>query len=150
MAAEKLAAKNTSLEFRVAGNVAPRISARPECRRLKFLGRVPRDQIAGEYQQADVFVLPSLAEGSAEVTYEALAAGLPVITTRASGSVVRDRVEGRIVPERDPAALADAIEQVVGDRALRDRMAVAARARARDYTWPRYGERLIGALRSMT
>ena len=49
-----------------------------------------------------MFVLPSLAEGSAEVTYEAIAAGVPVVTTRAAGSVVRDGIEGRIVPERDP------------------------------------------------
>jgi glycosyltransferase involved in cell wall biosynthesis len=149
MAAEKLAAKNIRCEFRVAGNVPPEIARRTECRHLNFLGRVPRERIAEEYQQADVFVLPSLAEGSAEVTYEALAAGLPVITTRAAGSVVRDGIEGRIVPERDADALADAIEQLVEDRTLRDRMALAARARARDFTWERYGERLVNALHSM-
>jgi glycosyltransferase involved in cell wall biosynthesis len=71
----------------------------------------------------------------AEVTYEALACGLPVVTTRATGSVVRDRREGRIVPERDPKALADAIEQIVEDGALRDQLAIAARQRAHEFTW---------------
>ncbi|HAO78232.1 MAG TPA: hypothetical protein DCQ92_04485 [Verrucomicrobia subdivision 3 bacterium] len=146
LAAEKLAAKNIRCEFRVAGNVSPQIARRMECKHLNFLGRVPRERIAEEYQRADVFVLPSLAEGSAEVTYEALAAGLPVITTRAAGSVARDGIEGRIVPERDANALADAIEQLVEDRTLRDRMAKAARERARDFTWEKYGERLISAL----
>jgi glycosyltransferase involved in cell wall biosynthesis len=150
LAAEKLAAKNIRCEFRVAGNVSPQIARRTECKHLNFLGRVPRERIAEEYQQADIFVLPSLAEGSAEVTYEALAAGLPVITTRAAGSVARDGIEGRIVPERDSNTLADAIEQLVEDRALRDRMATAARERARDYTWEKYGERLVKALHSMT
>jgi glycosyltransferase involved in cell wall biosynthesis len=150
LAAEKLAAKNIRCEFRVAGNVSPQIARRTECKHLNFLGRVPRERIAEEYQRADVFVLPSLAEGSAEVTYEALAAGVPVITTRAAGSVARDGIEGRIVPERDSNTLADAIEQLVEDRALRDRMATAARERARDYTWEKYGERLVKALHSMT
>jgi glycosyltransferase involved in cell wall biosynthesis len=148
LAAEKLAAKNIRCEFRVAGNVTSEIARRTECRHLKFLGRVPRERIAEEYQTADIFVLPSLAEGSAEVTYEALAASLPVITTRAAGSVVRAGIEGCIVPERDAEALAIAIEQLVTDRALRDRMALAARERARDYTWERYGERLVAALNS--
>ena len=147
-AAEKLAAKNIHCEFRVAGNVPPQIARRPDCRLLNFLGRVPRERIAEEYLLADVFVLPSLAEGSAEATYEALASGLPVITTRAAGSVVRDGIEGRIVPERDASALADAIEELVGNRALRDQMALAARERARDYTWEKYGGRLISALNS--
>jgi glycosyltransferase involved in cell wall biosynthesis len=146
MAAEKLVARNIRCEIRVAGNVTREIARRMECRHLHFLGRVPRERIAAEYQQADVFVLPSLAEGSAEVTYEALAAGVPTITTRAAGSVVRDGIEGRIVPERDAIALAEAIEELVENRALRERMGVAARERARDYTWERYGERLVAAL----
>lgn len=149
MAAEKLTAKNIRCEFRVAGNVSPQIARRTECKHLNFLGRVPRERIAEEYQQADIFVLPSLAEGSAEVTYEALAAGLPVITTRAAGSVVRDGIEGRIVPERNADALADAIGQLVEDRPLRERMAAAARERARDYTWEKYGGRLVSAFNDL-
>jgi len=53
------------------------------------------------------------------------------------------------VPERDPETLAAAIEQLVEDRALRDRMAVAARERAQDYTWERYGERLLMTLKTL-
>jgi glycosyltransferase involved in cell wall biosynthesis len=150
MAAERLLDSGKTFEFRVAGNVQPRVAAQSICRRLNFLGRVPRTEIAREFTTADVLVLPSLAEGSAEVTYEALACGLPVITTKAAGSVVRDGVEGRIVPERDPMALAEAIREVVEDRNKRDRMAHAARERARDYTWEKYGERLVMALRGFS
>ena len=149
MAAEKLISRGLNYEFRVAGNVTDQVRRQPVCRHLNFLGRVARDRIHQEFQQADVFVLPSLAEGSAEVTYEAIAAGVPVVMTRAAGSVARDAIEGRIVPERDPDALADAIEQIVEDRALRDRMALAARERARDYTWEQYGERLVAALQGL-
>src|SRR6266446_5101169 len=66
MAAEKLRSQGGSYEFRVAGNVSSRIASQRVCRHLTFLGRIPRDQIQEEFAAADVFVLPSLAEGSAE------------------------------------------------------------------------------------
>ncbi|MEQ1751410.1 MAG: glycosyltransferase family 4 protein [Prosthecobacter sp.] len=149
MAAEKLNAQGFHYEFRVAGHVTEQVRQQPICRYLNFLGRIPRDCIHEEFQQADLFVLPSLAEGSAEVTYEALAAALPLVVTKAAGSVVRDGVEGIIIPERDPHALGDAIHKIIEDRALRSRMASASRERARDFTWEKYGERLVGALKGM-
>jgi glycosyltransferase involved in cell wall biosynthesis len=149
MAAERLSAEGRKYEFRVAGHASPEVTGQSVCRHLTFLGRVPRDRITEEFQQADVFVLPSLAEGSAGATYEALASGVPVVTTRSSGSVVRDGVEGRIVAERDHVALAEAITQLTDDRPLREQMAAAARERAADYTWERYGERLLAALQDM-
>jgi glycosyltransferase involved in cell wall biosynthesis len=147
-ASEVLQDRGRLYEFRMAGEVTQRIARLRECRHLSFLGRVPRDRIQAEFASADVFVLPALAEGSAEATYEALAAGLPVITTEAAGSVVRHGVDGWIVPERDSVALAQAIERVVGDRRSRGRMSLAARERAREYTIERYGERLVAALQT--
>lgn len=145
-AANRLLAAGRKYEFRVAGNVTDTVRRHPECRNLTFLGRVPRDRIHEEFQRADLFVLPSLAEGSAEVTYEALAAGVPQVVTPATGSVARDRIEGRVVPERDPEALAAAIEASIEDRSWRDAAGAASRERAREYTWEEYGERLIEAL----
>lgn len=136
-------------EFRVAGNVSSQIREHEFTRQLNFLGRVPRTEVQNEYARADVFVLPSLLEGSAEVTYEALAAGVPVVTTEASGSVVRDGVEGFIVPAGDVDALASRVEQIIEDRNLRERMAQAARERARDYTWAKYAERLLAVFSSV-
>ncbi len=148
-AAALLAEGGHHYEFRVAGNVAPSIATREDCRHLRFLGRLPRDQIREEFRRADLFVLPSLAEGSAEAIYEALAAGLPVVATRSTGSVLRDRQEGRLVPERDAEALAEAIEEIISDRVMRDRMARSGKERAYEFTWERYGERLLTALRSL-
>jgi len=146
-AAEKLLVRRVRCEFRVAGNVERSVANQEQCRHLNFLGRVPRAKIRGEFAVADVLVLPSLAEGSAETTYEALACGVPVVTTPEAGSVVRDGIDGRIVPSRDPEALANAIAEIVEDRQKRERMSRAARDRAHDYTWERYGERLLAALR---
>jgi glycosyltransferase involved in cell wall biosynthesis len=148
MAAEKLVAHGMRYEFRVAGNVQLSVASQKQCRYLTFLGRVPRAEMAREFDGADLFVLPSLAEGSAEATSESLACGVPVITTREAGSVVRDGIEGRIVPSRDPEALANAIAEIVEVREKRERMSHAARELARDYTWDRYGERLIATLKS--
>jgi glycosyltransferase involved in cell wall biosynthesis len=150
MAAQRLTIKGRRYDFRVAGNASPAIVRRPECASLTFLGRVPRDEMYQEYRSADLVVLPTLAEGSAEVIYEALAAGVPVITTPSAGSVVRDLIEGRIIAERDPGALASAIEQLVEERTLRNQMAEAARERAQDYTWERYSDRFVATLKAFT
>jgi glycosyltransferase involved in cell wall biosynthesis len=150
MAAEKLIARGLRYEFRIAGNVEPSIANQEICRHLTFLGRVPRDEMATEFAKADLFVLPSLAEGSAEVIYEALACGLPVVTTPEAGSIVRDGIEGRIVPSRDAEALADAISEINRDRGKRTAMANAAQQRARDFTLEKYGERLVAALKEMS
>ena len=147
MAAQKLS--HRSYEFRVAGGVSDVVRKHRLTQGLSFLGRVPRSDIQQEYAKADIFVLPTLAEGSAEVTYEALAAGLPVITTEAAGSVIRDGIEGFIIPERDPEALANRIEELVENRELRDRMAIAARERAKSYTWDKYADRLLAVLQAV-
>jgi glycosyltransferase involved in cell wall biosynthesis len=131
---------------RVVGPVQRALRAHPAFAGLELAGQVPRARVREEFLRADLFVFPTLAEGCALVHLEALACGLPVVTTPACGSVVRDGVEGFIVPPRDPAALADRVARVLADRRLREDMSRAARARAREYTWARYADRLFAAL----
>lgn len=76
-------------------------------------GAVPRSLMAEQYQWADVFCFPSITEGSAAVTYEAIASGLPVITTPNAGSIVRDGLDGFIVPIRDANGLARAMSEYI-------------------------------------
>jgi len=109
----------------------------PGVRTVGFLGAP-----AAAYQQADIFVFPSIEEGSALVTDEAMACGLPVVTTPNAGSVVRDGVEGFIVSIRDPDALAERIDQLRSDADLRREMGYAARTRATQFTWEIRGETL--------
>ncbi|MBE9166969.1 glycosyltransferase family 4 protein [Pleurocapsales cyanobacterium LEGE 06147] len=80
---------------------------------LELLGQVPRSQIMEHYAWADVFLLPSICEGSATATYEALACGLPVITTPNTGSVVRDGLDGYVVPVRDVDAISEKLELLI-------------------------------------
>lgn len=131
-------------ECRVVGPVAIREPHRGRlARRLHFLGLVPRNQIAAQYQWADVFVLPTLLEGSATVVYEALACGLPVVTTPNAGSVVRDAIDGYVVPVRDSNAIADRLTRLRDNPDLCAFMSANARRRAAEHSWEKYAERLI-------
>ena len=105
---------------------------------VELLGRVPHAEVPDAMANADVFVFPSLFEGSAVVTYEALACGLPCIVTPSSGSVARNGVDGIVVPPGDVEALAGAMVRLGTDEELRGRLAVNARTRAEAFDWPRY------------
>jgi starch synthase len=104
--------------------------------------------LAEIYRRADVFAFPSLHEGSALVSYEALASGLPVIATPNTGSVVRDGVEGFLVPVGEIEPLAERLLELYRNPERRMEMACAARRRAEEFSWTAYGERLAAAVRS--
>ncbi|OFW16284.1 MAG: hypothetical protein A3F70_03725 [Acidobacteria bacterium RIFCSPLOWO2_12_FULL_67_14] len=105
-------------------------------------GNLVQPQLAALFSTADVFVFPSLSEGSAVVVYEALASGLPCIVTAESGSVVRDGIEGFLVPSRNVAAICDRLQRLYHDPEMRQRMARAARVRASEFTWATYHHKI--------
>jgi glycosyltransferase involved in cell wall biosynthesis len=142
----KLLKSNTIEVHLVGGSNLPLASQKILERHCHLWGQVPRSEAANFFREADIFVFPSIAEGSATVCYEALAAGLPVITTPNSGSVVRNGIDGFIVPIRDPQGLAEKINLLAGNPNLRKEMGVNAMDRAKDFTVERYGERLVGAI----
>lgn len=104
--------------------------------RIELAGARGQAEVQAALREAALFVLPCAvaADGNRDgipvALMEAMAAGAPVVSTRVSG--VPELVgadEGVLVDERDPAALADALERLLGDAALRDRLAAAARAK---------------------
>lgn len=108
---------------------------------VRFLGW--RDDIEDLYRTCDAFVFPSVEEGSAYVTYEAMAAGLPVITTPNSGWVGRHEEHGLEIEIRNPEQLADALRRLHQNPAKRKNWGENARELIEsDYTWDRYGERI--------
>lgn len=109
---------------------------------FRHVRNTPHHEIHKIFQTADVFVYPSLHEGSAIATYEALASGLPVITTPNSGSVVRNGEDGFIVPPRSAEVLMEKILLLYSDKELRQSMGRSARERAKDFTWKHYRLRL--------
>ncbi len=113
---------------------------------VEWLGRMSHASVAERMASADVFVFPSLFEGSATVTYEAMACGLPCIVTAEAGSVVRHGSDGLIVPARDVPALAEAIERLGADPSLRAACSASARAQAVAHDFPRYHNGVIDAV----
>lgn len=146
-AATRLAGKAT---FRMVGPIAVNAARRRQIgEKLDLVGPTPRSQIMAHFRWADIFFLPSVCEGSATVTYEALAAGLPVVTTPNAGSVVRDDVEGFICAAGDTDAFCDRLARFAKDRALLATMSRQAVARAGHYDIASYGTRLLEALRPL-
>jgi glycosyltransferase involved in cell wall biosynthesis len=95
--------------------------------------------------QATVYVFPSRLEGSAKTVYEAAACGLPAITTREAGDVVRDGIEGMIVQPGDVDAIAGALDYLYRHPEIAKRMGAAARQRVvENFTWDHYRTRLLG------
>lgn len=96
---------------------------------VRFLGYQSSDQVRALLQRSDVFVLPSFAEGVPVVLMEAMASGVPVVTTRIAGvpELVEDGQSGLLVPPGDVDALAAAITRLLDDGDLRDRMGAAGR-----------------------
>ncbi len=100
--------------------------------------------MAPYFAEADVFVLPSLMEGSAKAVYEAMAAGLPAIVTPHTGSVIEDGVDGLVVPPADAESLAAALGRLIADRTLRERLGERARQTAQGYSWEVYARAVAG------
>jgi glycosyltransferase involved in cell wall biosynthesis len=96
--------------------------------------------------QGSVYIFPTRLEGSAKTIYEAAACGLPMITTREAGDVVRDGVEGIIVQPGDVDAIAAAIEHLYRHPEIVASMSAAARQRVvENFTWDHYRTRLLAA-----
>lgn len=105
------------------------VTARGLGTRVTFLGYRSQAEVAGELAQADVLVLPSFAEGVPVVLMEAMAAQVPVITTRIAGvpELVEDKISGRVVPPGDVDAFTEALDQVLGNRDLQRDYGIAGR-----------------------
>jgi glycosyltransferase involved in cell wall biosynthesis len=106
---------------------------------------MPLDDLIHYYQQASMFVFPSLVEGAARVVQEAMACGVPVITTPHAGSVIQDGVDGFIVPIRDVDALCECILELYHHPDRRAAMGKEARRTAeREFAPRRYDDGLLG------
>jgi len=109
---------------------------------VTFHGRTGRDEAVAWYRRSHVFVLPTLSDGFAITQLEAMAHGLPVIATPNCGEVVRDGVDGFVVPPRDVEALVQAFRKYLANLELIKTQRTAALVKARQFTLPRLAENL--------
>jgi glycosyltransferase involved in cell wall biosynthesis len=112
------------------------------------LGMVPHDQLVGLYERAAIVACPSHREGFGVVCAEAMAYGRAVVATPVGGmrDLLEDGVTGLLVPPRDPTALRAALQRLLADRELRQRLGQAARERARArLSWPAVTDATVAA-----
>lgn len=110
-----------------------------------------RPILAQMYRECDVFVFPTLLEGMGLVVLEAMACGLPVIVTaNGPGDIVRDGIDGFVVPSRDEEAICDRLERLYRDPELRAEMGRNACARAHEFSWSAYTNRILDVLVKLT
>jgi colanic acid/amylovoran biosynthesis glycosyltransferase len=136
-AVERLAQQGRRVRLRLAGNGPGESSLRehaasiefPEC--IVFEGAVNQDRIRTLYAAADLFCLPSFAEGIPVALMEAMAMGIPCVSTQITGipELIRNGIDGLLVAPSDLEALIEALRRLIDDESLRERIAGSARAR---------------------
>ena len=109
---------------------------------MNLHGPVTRDRTKEFYQNADLFILPTLSDGFALTQLEAMARGLPVIATSSCGQVVTHGVDGLIVPTRDPKALADACRLILQDPGKLRLMSAATKSKVEQFSLTKLRENL--------
>ena len=137
-----------------AAHLRERVGALGLGERVRFLGAQPQRRLRLFYAAADATVMPSYYESFGMVALEAMACGSPVVASRVGGltTTVQDRVTGLLVPEGDPSTLAAALDTLLGDRALQERLAAQSQRWAAEHRWPCVAEavcRLYSELRPL-
>lgn len=129
-------------------HVPPTLARWLEDPRCTWLGAIPHPTLLEAMARAHVFVFPSLVEGFGLVLNEAMAAGLPVVTTAhtAGPDLLREGVDGFVVPIRDPDAIAARLSALAADEPRRRAMGEAALAAASAAGWGTYEDRIRAVL----
>jgi glycosyltransferase involved in cell wall biosynthesis len=124
------------------GNLAQELGMAAD---VTFTGRLDNDLIGGLYQQADIFVNPSLVDNTPISILEALASGVPVVSTNVGGVpyVVEHQKTALLVPPGDPGAMARAVLELIDDPAKAERLARAGKESVQQYAWSHVYPRLI-------
>lgn len=140
-------AMRNEAEFRIVGTnyFTPQITTYLR-RYFEFVGQVPRPEIQDHYRWADVLLFPSLCDGFGSVIIEALGFGVPVITTPNTGVVVREGLDGFVIPIRDGQAIHDRLCLLNENRLQLQEMSFNARARAEEFNSKAYARRIVQAV----
>jgi glycosyltransferase involved in cell wall biosynthesis len=146
---EALAQQNLTLRLTIAGCSASieevkRFFSTSVRDRVDVLPFVPRKEMPAIYAQHDIFAFPSLFEGLPIVLLEAMASGMPVVTTETCGmkDVIGDGFNGFLVKPADTDAFVNRVERMIDSPALRAQLGNAARETMERHTWDRVAPKL--------
>lgn len=102
---------------------------------VSFRGYIEHSRLPDIYASSDIFVLPSLNEGMSNTILEAMACGLPIITTDTGGSKELINGNGIVLPIQAPQAIADAITELIKNAETRKRMGQRCRELSDELSW---------------
>lgn len=119
--------------------------------RIQLLGFIPQDALKSYLAASDIYVFPSLCEGCASSAMEAMAAGLPVVSTSETGLPAIHGKDALIIPAKDPNAIRDALLKLATDERLRRRLGQsAAKKISQSYRWTDYGRNVTALYQTIT
>jgi glycosyltransferase involved in cell wall biosynthesis len=116
---------------------------------VNFMGRVASDDIPQLYRDSRIFVMSSTREGMSNAMLEAMASGLPVVTTRCQGVEELIDDNGIVVEDFDAGKIAAAIRRLVDDENMYEQMRIAARKRAQTFGWRQVADQYIECYRNV-
>ncbi|MFV0276502.1 MAG: glycosyltransferase family 4 protein [Parahaliea sp.] len=119
---------------------------------VHFTGRLDRQQVARLYAESDIMLNPSRVDNMPNSVLEAMASGLPVVSTAVGGVpyIIEDQRTGLLVPPDDPPAMARAVLALAGDPALYQSVVSAGLQQTQAYTWPAVREQWLLVYRGQT
>ncbi|MCE9561935.1 MAG: glycosyltransferase family 4 protein, partial [Planctomycetes bacterium] len=152
-----LAARRTELKLVMMGTGFPAevvLGSFPEQlrKRVEFVGPGTEAELAEQMLRCTVYLIPSLFEGTPQTLLETMATGMPAVGTATCGmkDVIRDEVNGLLIPLRDPLALVSATERLLANHDLRERLGQQAHEDvAANYTWDCAAEPLRAVYRRL-
>ncbi len=127
-------------------HIVDRIRFSPRAARIHVLRRVSREELAGLYREAEVFIFPSLSEGFGMPVLEAMAAGTPVVTSNTSSLPEVAGDAALLVDPHDARAIARAIKDILRDRSLKDQLVRRGHARAEAFSWEKAAAATAGVI----
>jgi len=110
---------------------------------IELTGRIGAEDMPQVYRQSDIFISASMQEGMSNAMLEAMASGLPLITTRCEGVDELIADNGIIVNNANAREITDAARKIADDRQLYKKMAIAAKRQAQKFTWNKVASKYI-------
>lgn len=145
-ALKKLDIMGIKYDFTVVGNYSEALKLL-DCFKplgLRLIGFVPQDDLKQYLRDSDIYLFPSLCEGCASSAMEALAAGLPVISTRESGLPIKQRINGILIESKNADNIVSAILELKSNSMLREQLGNnAANMIKTDYNWDSYAKKVL-------
>jgi len=118
---------------------------------IELSGRItPGQRLFNIYRSSDIFILPSISEGTPKVILEAMGSGLPVIATEVGGvpTLIKHKINGYLVPRQNEKVIAEAIKLLIKDKELRDRLIETGYEFAEQHTNKKEMDKILESVRN--